>query len=221
MVEHETPLPEICEVKAVTVHRETIKKDIIDIFQDPDVLKNILMFTIIGYNGSVEIGEGVGVAREALTRFWQQFCYSLAVGVQEKVPAIRHDHQKLQWEAIARVLVYGFIREKYFPISLSLVFVASCLFEEESLTKHNLLQSFRMYIADDERDTYDRCIKGDISPEDDEVLELLSCYKCYRTPTAENIQSIFSELAHQELIQKPKYVVHCWSPHLQALRSFT
>ena len=115
MVEHETPLPEICEVKAVTVHRETIKKDIIDIFQDPDVLKNILMFTIIGYNGSVEIGEGVGVAREALTRFWQQFCYSLAVGVQEKVPAIRHDHQKLQWEAIARVLVYGFICEKYFP----------------------------------------------------------------------------------------------------------
>ena len=69
MVEHETPLPEICEVKAVTVHRETIKKDIIDIFQDPDVLKNILMFTIIGYNGSVEIGEGVGVVREALTSF--------------------------------------------------------------------------------------------------------------------------------------------------------
>ena len=79
------------------------------------MLKNILMFTIIGYNGSVEIGEGVGVAREALTSFWQQFCDSLAVGVQEKVPAIRHDHQKLQWEAIARVLVYGFICEKYFP----------------------------------------------------------------------------------------------------------
>ena len=154
MVEHETPLPEICEMKAVTVHRPTIKKDIIYIFQDPDVLKNILMFTIIGYNGSVEIGEGVGVVREALTSFWQQFCDSLALGVQEKVPAIRHDHQKSQWEAIARVLVYGFIREKYFPISLSLVFVASCLFEEESLTNHDLLQSFLMYIADDERDTY-------------------------------------------------------------------
>jgi hypothetical protein len=144
----------------------------------------------------------------------------LAVGVQEKVPSIKHDLQKMQWVAIVRILIYGYFREKYFPISFSLVFVATCLFEEESLTNHDLLQSFRMYIPDDERETFDKCCNGELSPDDEEVLELLSSYKCHRIPNAENIRLIFPELAHQELIQKPKYVVHCWAPHIQSLKSF-
>lgn len=201
--------------KNVTVHRSTIKKDMIELFQNPDLLSSVLMFTVIGFDGLPEKGEGVGVARDILTSFWQQFYDSLTVGVQEKVPSIRHDHQKVQWVAIVRILIYGYIREKYFPISLSFVFVASCLFEEENLTSDELLQAFRMYVSDDEREIIDKCCKGELSPNDADVLELLSAYKCYRLPTAENILSILSELAHQELIQKPKYVVHCWSPHMK------
>ncbi|CAB4015566.1 Hypothetical predicted protein, partial [Paramuricea clavata] len=166
-------------VKAVTVHRTTLKNDMIQLFQDPDTLGSLLMFTVIGFDGSAEKGEGVGVARDVLTSFWQVFVDSLAV-----------------------------------------VFVATCLFEEESLTNHDLLQSFRMYISDDERETFDKCCNGELSPDDEEVLELLSSYKCHCIPNAENIRLIFSELAHQELIQKPKYVVHCWAPHIQTLKSF-
>ncbi|CAB3991128.1 Werner syndrome ATP-dependent helicase-like 1 [Paramuricea clavata] len=166
-----------------------------------------------GFDGSAEKGEGVCVARDVLASFWQVFVDSLAVGVQEKVPSIRHDHQKMQWVAIVSILIYGYLREKYFPISLSLV-------KKESLTNHDLLQSFRMYISDDERETFDKCCNGELSPDDEEVLELLSSYKCHRIPNAENIRLIFSELAHQELIQKPKYVVHCWAPHIQTLKSF-
>ncbi|CAB4029286.1 Hypothetical predicted protein [Paramuricea clavata] len=164
-------------VKAVTVHRTTLKNDMIQLFQDPDTLGSLLMFTVIGFDGSAEKGEGVGVARDVLTSFWQVFVDSLAVGVQEKVPSIRHDHQKMQWVAIVRILIYGYLREKYFPISLSLVFVATCLFEEESLTNHDLLQSFRMYISDDERETFDKCCNGELSPDDEEVLELLKVLK--------------------------------------------
>ncbi len=94
------------------------------------------------------------------------------------------------------------------------------MFEEESLTNHDLLQSFRIYISDDERETFDKCLNGELSPDNDEVLELLSSYKCYRIPNAENIKLIFSELAHQELIQKLRYVVHCWAPLIQTLKSF-
>ena len=94
-------------VRAVTVHRTTIKKDMIELFQDSDILSSVLMFTFVGFNGLPEKGEGVGVARDVLTSFWQQFFDSLAVGVQEKVPAIRHDHQKMQWLTIVRILIYG------------------------------------------------------------------------------------------------------------------
>lgn len=77
-----------------------------------------------------------------------------------------------------------------------------------------------MYISDDERETFDKCSNEELSPNDDEVLELLSSYKCFRIPSRENILSLFSELAHQELVQKPKYVVHCWTPYIHALKSF-
>ncbi len=73
-------------VKAVTVHRTTLKNDMIELFQDPDTLSKVLMFSVIGFDGSTEKGEGVGVARDVFTSFWQVFFDSLAVGVQEKVP---------------------------------------------------------------------------------------------------------------------------------------
>ena len=211
---------ENCDVRAVTVHRTNIKNDLIVLFQDPNILSNVLMFTVIGFNGLPEKGEGVGVAREVLTSFWQQFFDSLAIGVLEKVPSIRHDHQKVQWVAIVKILIYGYIREKYFPISFSAAFIATCLFEEESLKRDDLIQSFRMYICDDERETFDKCMNKELSPNDDEVLELLSSYKCFRMPSEENIMSIFCEIAHQELVQKPKYVVHCWTPYIHKLKSF-
>jgi hypothetical protein len=41
-------------VKAVTVHRTTLKNDMIELFQDPDTLGGLLMFTVIGFDGSAE-----------------------------------------------------------------------------------------------------------------------------------------------------------------------
>lgn len=46
-----------------------------------------------------------------LSTFWSQFFNSLTVGTQEKVPAIRHDYQRAEWEAIARILMYGVDRQ--------------------------------------------------------------------------------------------------------------
>ena len=74
-----------------------------------------------------------------------------------------------------------------------------------------MLSSFRLYISEDERETLQKCIEGKIDSNDD-VLDFLSNYKCYRTPTKENIGQIVSELAHQEIAQKPRYVMNCWAP---------
>ena len=52
------------------------------------------------------------------------------------------------------------------------------------------------------------------------MLDFLSNYKCYRIPTKENILQIVSELAHQEIIQKPRYVTNCWAPILKPLIAF-
>ena len=49
-----------------------------------------------------------GVQRHIFSRFWQTVLCSYTLGDVEKVPCIRHDLQKSHWEAIGRVLTYGF-----------------------------------------------------------------------------------------------------------------
>ena len=55
--------------------------------------------------------------------------------------------------------------------------------------------------------------------DNEDLKELLSSYKCYRLPSEENIQNVFCQLAHQELIQTPRYVANCWSPILRSLKT--
>ena len=86
-------------LKPVTIHRALLKRDMIDIFRDPRILEYDVDVTIIGHNGKEEEGRGSGVLREVLTSFWQECFSSLTVGALEKVPNVRHDYQKGEWEA--------------------------------------------------------------------------------------------------------------------------
>ena len=64
----------------------------------------------------------------------------------------------------------------------------------------------------------DLCLSPDYKTDNDEALEFLSSFKCFKVPTVDNIKIIVEELAHQKLVQKPKYVINCWTPILSALK---
>lgn len=206
------------EDKSITVHRCTIRKDVIEIFSDKNILNFNLNVVVIDANGQQEDGKGRGVMLDVLTNFWQECFTALTVGSNEKIPFIRHDLQKKEWEAIARVLVYGYRKLKYFPLKLSHLFIASCLFGEESITPEFLLESFREYIAPEDKEVLDKCMGDAFDPNDEDTLEFLSTFKCFKLPTKDNVKTIIVELAHQELIQKPKYVLICWTPIVNLLR---
>lgn len=152
--------------KSITVHRSTMRKNLIEIFSDPSISSCQLDVTFIDSNGNAEQGKGRGVLLDVLTEFWQAFFTSLTVGSAEKIPFIRHDLQKPEWEAIARILVYGYKTVKYFHLKLSHLFLASCLFGEESITPDLLLASFREYIAAEDREVLDKCLSDAFDPED-------------------------------------------------------
>ncbi|XP_028393307.1 uncharacterized protein LOC114517709 [Dendronephthya gigantea] len=212
----ETPgSPSIYEI---IIPRSDILKSMISEFSKPSVLQCCLIFGIKGDNGVTEMGRGAGVTRELLSLFWREFSVVVATGSAEKVPVIRHDFQKLEWQSVARILLFGFKQENYFPLFISKAFIGCCLFGEEAVNKECLLESFSFYISKDEQETMKKCLKGELDPIKDDVMDLLSSYKCYRRPTKESIQVIFEELAHQELIQKPKYVSNTWSSELQSLK---
>ena len=46
---------------------------------------------------------------------------------------------------------------------------------------------------------------------DEDLLDVLSAYNCKSKPKADNLKALIQELAHQELVQKPRYVSNCFS----------
>lgn len=208
-------------VREIAVNRSNVLKDMIKEFLAEDILQHNVEIVFIDDHGEIEKGRGSGVLREALSIFWREYFMSLSIGAEAKVPSIRHDYQKAEWESVAKVLVIGFTQANYFPISMSLAFFASSLFGEESVSSQLLLESFHKYVSKDECETLQRCNSDAFDPEnDDDVLELLGSYKCYRLPTKEAMSKIVLELAHQELIQKPKYIAHAWSPIIAQLKNY-
>lgn len=197
--------------RIVNVHRSLIKEDLIKLLADPTVLQQELDWRVIDNHGRQEEGVGSGVQRDILATFWQGIYSSLTLGDVKKVPCIRHDHQKTEWEAICRVLVYGYRFAGYVPICLSSLFLASCIYGEESISKEDLLTSFMYYVTADDREVLTKCLSGDLDCQDDDLLELLSSYKSFKLPNKDNLKVLLMELAHQEIIQKPRYVAQCWS----------
>ena len=114
-------------LKPVTVHCNCSSKGWNDwyIWRDPSILQYEVDFTIIGHTGVEEEGQGSGVLIGVLRTFWHECFSSLTVVALGKVPSVRHGYQKGEWEAIGRIIVYGYSFAKYFPIALSPAFVAS------------------------------------------------------------------------------------------------
>ena len=75
-----------------------------------------------------ENGRGLGAEWDLYASFWSEVADSVGVGASERVPFVRHDLHKKEWESIGRFLRRGFVEANYFPIILSKVFIIYCLF---------------------------------------------------------------------------------------------
>ena len=76
-------------------------------------------------------------------------------------------------------------------------------------------------VSEDEAETLEQCKEGKLEANNDDELEVLSSYKCYKNPTKENIELIITQLAQQGLVQKPKYISNCWKAIISSLKSFS
>ena len=142
------------------------------------------------------------------------------VGEEERVPCIRYDYQRQEWEAIARILVFGYTSYQYFPILLSKTFFAQCLLGEDVLSGEMLLASFRRYVSESERALIDRCISGEVEEDDEELLQFFSNFDCKVLPRKSKLIRVLEEVAHKELIQKPQYVAECWKEVVLQLKPY-
>ena len=115
--------------------------------------------------------------------------------------------------------MYGFQFAGYVPVCRSPVSLASCMYGEEPITEEELLTAFTNYVTADDREVLAKCLSDDFDSQDDDLLEWLSSYTSLKLPTKENIKALLAELAHQERIQKPRYIAQCWSPIISTLKT--
>jgi hypothetical protein len=150
-------------------------------FSDPTILGVTIFFKVVDACGVIEEGEGRGVARIVLTEFWHLFYQSLSVGASAKVPTIRHDYQRQEWKAVARILLYGYCKEGVYPIALCAAFIGCTILGEDRVSRKVLVESFMAYIAEDEREVVDKCLKNRSQIDNNEdLLEVLGSYNCFR-----------------------------------------
>ena len=126
--------------------RVNLRNDVISIFSDKGIFKYDLDVTFINQRGDPEEGKGQGLTREMLSSFWGEFYTSFSIGFKQKVPAIRHDFQSKEWEAVGRAFVLGLKYGFYFPAKVSTEVLTGCPFGENALTKDMLQDSFKAYV---------------------------------------------------------------------------
>ena len=80
--------------------------------------------------------------------------------MKTKVPFVSHDYQRDEWEAVGRILVKGFLSCQYWAVLLSQTFVAYLLWGESAVTGVMLIQSFKNYVASDEKKLIEKCLSG-------------------------------------------------------------
>lgn len=214
--------PQVDEVDPfiIKVHRTMIKQDLIDIFSDDSVMSKHLIGIMINSKGEEEQGRGTGVLREIFSLFWSEFVDSAMIGEEERVSFIRHDYNRDKWQSVARILVKGFTESSYFPLRLCKVFMGCALNDESLVTVPMLLSSFKSYISKNEAEIVEKALSKELAADDPDLLDFLSNFDCRRVVTPDNIEDIIVELAHKELIQKPKYVSDCWSEVLSKLKLY-
>ena len=199
---------EVVLVKKIKIHRSRLHHELAEVFQDSDILNFSINFTVIDQRGNEEEGTGDGVLRDVICTFVSNLAYSHMIGCEEKVPLVHHDMGLQQWKSVARILVYG-SKLNYFPLSLSPVIFTAALFGEEFINVDCFIDGFKQYVSAEERDLLD--LMFDSSDEhNEELMDLLSSYNCFRVPKKNNVKNIIVELAHQELMQNPKYIINCF-----------
>lgn len=178
--------------KIVKIRRVQVRKDMINLFKDKAVVDTTLNVVMINSFGKEEDGlDNSGVFLDALSAFWNSFYDSCTNGEDERVPAIRHDFQVAEWEAIATIIVKGYQQVGFFPIKLGKAFTIACLFGEEAVKEDLLLESFLAYLSSDERELVNLSLNGKLEKEqENECLDLLERFDCETVPKVKQVKDV-------------------------------
>ncbi|XP_046555827.1 uncharacterized protein LOC124265079 [Haliotis rubra] len=196
----------------MTIHRGSlVLSELCSYFKDASIMNKIINIVRILPNGDIEKAQDTGgVFKDTLTEFWELFYSQCTVGRDVKVPFLRHDYGQEEWNAVGRILVYGWKHQGYWPVKMSHVFLHHCLFPQLPIPQDKLLESFYGFISSVDKDVFTNAVQNFADADIDEIIEALEEHECRTAINRDNILPVILEIAHKELIQTPMYVSDCW-----------
>lgn len=203
-----TSEPQSCPV-TVIVRRGHCLIDLINAFKDPKIIASEVCIKMRLPNGEIEQGEGSGVLRNCLTEFWTDFYDSCTLGVEVKVPFIRHDFQEEEWQAVARLFAVGWKQASYFPVKLAVPFLEEVLYGTATSSFKDYLL---LYVSHEEKSVLMKALEDFDSVDTEELLDVIDAYECKQIPSEETLLPILVQIGHKVFIQAPMYIIKCWRP---------
>lgn len=200
----------------LVLHRGHIFDELLEAVKTREINFKSVKIELILPNGTPESAEDMGgVFRDALSEFWDTFYETCTEGTGYKIPFIRHDFGEREWKGISKILVEGYQRERYFPLKLAPSFILRCL--EKEINKDELMLEFLDYISETDRDVINTALNDFESVDFDDLLTLCSGYRSKCLPTKANLKNLIQQIAEQEMIQKPAFVIQCFEAELQKI----
>lgn len=195
----------IAEPLRLSLHRVNVKEELIGMFKDPSIMTCCIKFSYINEQGI----DNLGVSRDVYSSFWIEFFTSNAEGEAARVPALNPKWQAEEWTAIGRILLKGLTDANFYPVQFAPAFSIALIYGENAVTPKNLMDSFLQYLNKTDRDLVELAVAGNITADDDQddLLDLLDRFGSKSVPNVEGLKPLFLQIAHKELVQKPKYAL--------------
>ena len=91
-----------------------------------------------------------------------------------------------------------------------------CLYNTDP-DEGDLVQSFlTQFIPSVERELFQEAMDNFDSADYEDLCDTLSNYDGRVIPNDQNIWKVINEVAHHQMVQKPSFIIECWSPILQS-----
>ena len=88
-------------------------------------------------------------------------------------------------------------------------FLCSCLFGEDYVSEDMYLGSFMKCFSTTESSVVEHVLSRYLAVDDEDVQDFLTALVSKKIATNESFKESVVEIAHKELVQKPRYVAYC------------
>ena len=180
-------------------------QDLLNIYESTsDIAESQATFSFYGEEGM----DFDGIKREAYSIFWKQLLDEYFEGTTTFVLRIGPGIEEPMLRAVGRIISHQYVLTRVFPIQINKAFMVAMLCSRQALTNEDLIESFLVYISENEsvemREIIEETRQGKLTEKSyDFLLDFFSDYQVTKRPSVTNLQATLVQVAKNELLSKP------------------